>query len=699
MITCRFCGTSNRADATYCSHCGGALHPVAASSAAGSSVYARSPQASPNATHVPTNGTGRLPPQARLAGRYLVLKNVGQGGMAAVYKATDLRSGSTVAIKEMSQDGLSPSDLTEALASFRSEAKMLASLRHPNLPRVYESFEERARQYLVMEFIDGETLEQRQQRSSGALPQPAVLGWARQLCDVLTYLHSRKPPIVFRDLKPANIMLTPQGQIKLIDFGIARVFAPGRVQDTQVLGTPGFAPPEQYGKAQTDARADVYALGCTLYQLLTGYDPATTPFNLPPMHSRNPAVSPVVQVAIERATKLDRDARYPSVDAFARDLLAGRGAPRTTMAHTAVNPGTTAKTAAASAARAAPANMAAIVVVQPHDVDFGRLTGGQRGTLAITISGQNGALVRGQIKSLVPWLTMDRDRFNGASTIVQLNAETSLLAGTGKQKTTLQIICDNQQLYVPVQVDINPAPARPMKQPRQAAPAPAANTAVKRRPLPSKYAPPARSRSRLPRFATSAVLAFALGGETLLQGRQAITQISAHPLTAPLALGLLMLAALLAGVGAVIGAGGRHWRGRFGTALIGALAGLAAALIVSGPWFWFGLSAVLTHAVTIPTSVLVLLPLLASLGGALGADQFHSRWMLATWGFISRNAPIAITVAGVLGGAYLGYMVTRGAFFGCLAPVGIIVGVLLGVAIARPTARLFRRPVRVRMRP
>ncbi|MGH2516515.1 MAG: protein kinase domain-containing protein, partial [Ktedonobacterales bacterium] len=307
MGTCRFCGTSNRADATFCGHCGGALKPVAMPSAAGASVYARSAQSAANggSMHAPINSTGRLPPQAHLAGRYLVLKNVGQGGMAAVYKATNLRSGATVAIKEMSQDGLSPSDLAEALASFRSEAKMLADLRHPNLPRVYESFEDNTRQYLVMEFIDGETLEQRQQRANGAaLPQAEVLGWARQLCDVLTYLHNRKPPIIFRDLKPANIMLTPNGQIKLIDFGIARVFAPGRVHDTQVLGTPGFAPPEQYGKAQTDVRADLYALGCTLYQLLTGYDPATTPFNLPPMHSRNAAISPVVQVAIERATKL-----------------------------------------------------------------------------------------------------------------------------------------------------------------------------------------------------------------------------------------------------------------------------------------------------------------------------------------------------------------------------------------------------------
>ncbi|HLY32670.1 MAG TPA: protein kinase, partial [Ktedonobacterales bacterium] len=127
-------------------------------------------------------------------------------------------------------------------------------------------------------------------------------------------------PIIFRDLKPANIMVTADDHIKLIDFGIARVFSPNRTRDTQALGTPGYAPPEQYGKAQTDARADIYALGCTLYQMLSGYDTSRTPFALPPLHTRNPLVSPHIQLAIEKATRLDRDQRFRTMRDFKEAL-------------------------------------------------------------------------------------------------------------------------------------------------------------------------------------------------------------------------------------------------------------------------------------------------------------------------------------------------------------------------------------------
>jgi hypothetical protein len=354
-VKCQYCGTANRQGSHYCSYCGGAFaapakaqanrkakaraaqpapaavgasaghSPSAAPSAAPASVRP-TPAVSPTPTPRPTNATGSLPPQTRLNRRYLVLQTVGQGGMAAVYRALDTRTNGQVAIKEMSQDGLAPDEEAEALEAFHAEAAMLQRLRHRNLPRVIEYFSESTRHYLVMEFVEGQTLEQRQQAAGGkALPEAEVLGWAAQLCDVLTYLHTQRPPIIFRDLKPANIMLTPQGQIKLIDFGIARVFHPGRIKDTQVLGTPGYAPPEQYGKAQTDPRADLYALGVTLYQLLTGYDPASTPFTLPPAHSRNPSLSPYIQAALEHATQLSRDARYPTVDAFARDLLRPEG--------------------------------------------------------------------------------------------------------------------------------------------------------------------------------------------------------------------------------------------------------------------------------------------------------------------------------------------------------------------------------------
>jgi len=312
MIACPYCGTQNRSDATYCNNCGGALTST--------TPPASQPTAQTGAPR-PPHGTGRLPTQSRLAGRYLIGKKVGEGGMAAVYQATDTRTNETVAVKEMGQDGLTPQEVKEALDAFRFEADTLMRLRHPNLPRVYAHFFEGARHYLVMEFIDGQTVEQRLIDAKGSLPEVEVMGWAEQLCSALTYLHAQRPPIIFRDLKSSNVMVTRAGKVKLIDFGIARVFAPGRTRDTQILGTPGFAPPEQYGKAQTDARADVYALGCTLYQLLSNYDPATTPFALPPLNTRNAKVSPHIQLAIERATKLDRDQRFQSVAEFEQSLL------------------------------------------------------------------------------------------------------------------------------------------------------------------------------------------------------------------------------------------------------------------------------------------------------------------------------------------------------------------------------------------
>lgn len=330
MLTCQFCGQKNPVGALFCDGCGGALTSAVAAQAS-AQAQAQAVKATAQATaqrqaiHASQAsshfGTGRLPPRTILGKRYLIFKTVGQGGMAAVYQATDTRANKPVAIKEMSQDGLAPDELRESLESFAAEARLLKGLNHENLPKVYDSFSENARHYLVMEFIDGQTLEQRLTGARAPLPEADVLRWAAQLCAALAYLHTRKPPIIFRDLKPANIMLTPQGKIKLIDFGIARIFTPNRKRDTQALGTPGYAPPEQYGSAQTDPRADVYALGATLYQLLTNYDVSKTPFALPPLQTRNPAISPHVRLAIERAIRLDRNQRFATIADFQRDLF------------------------------------------------------------------------------------------------------------------------------------------------------------------------------------------------------------------------------------------------------------------------------------------------------------------------------------------------------------------------------------------
>jgi hypothetical protein len=262
------------------------------------------------------NQTGRLSPQSLLQQRYIIVAQAGRGGMGAVYVAADSRVGNRrVAIKEMSQANLSEEDLPEATARFQQEAMMLGSLSHPNLPRIYDAFSENSRSYLVMDYIEGQTLFEILKEAHGQpLPVSQVLLYARQLCDVLSYLHQHNPPIIFRDVKPTNIMITETGHVFLIDFGIARFFKEGQQQDTILLGSPGYAPPEQHGTAQTSPRSDIYGLGATLHYCLTGRDPyhATDRFSFPPVRSYNPQVPQELDQLLQRMLAHDERARPAS---------------------------------------------------------------------------------------------------------------------------------------------------------------------------------------------------------------------------------------------------------------------------------------------------------------------------------------------------------------------------------------------------
>ncbi len=260
-LSCPSCGTAYHPGARFCSHCAQALPTQ------------------------PASATGLLPLNRLLKGRYRLVSQVGKGGFGAVYKAEDTELGDRqVAIKEMSQRGLAPDQLATLTEAFKSEALLLAKLVHPNLPRIYEQFAEGGRWYLVMDFIEGQTLEQYLNLLvDGRLPVRTALQLGAQLASVLDYLHTRQPPIIFRDLKPSNILLGPESQVYLIDFGIARLFKPGQTRDTMAFGSLGYAPPEQYGKAQTTVQSDIYSLGAVLHQALSGHDPAETPLTFAPL--------------------------------------------------------------------------------------------------------------------------------------------------------------------------------------------------------------------------------------------------------------------------------------------------------------------------------------------------------------------------------------------------------------------------------
>ncbi len=265
---CTNCGAANQQQAAYCFACGQSL------------------QAQVDTTPISTATVGSLAPGHLLKERYRIIAQIGSGGMGTVYKAKDtLFDDHLVAVKELSQSGLSAQEMVEATTAFKREAHLLVGLNHPNLPKIQDYFADAGRWYLVMDFIEGETLETYlTQRTGGYLPVNEALDIGMQLCIALDYLHTRQPPIIFRDLKPGNVMRTPDGRLYLIDFGIARHFHPGKVKDTIALGSVGYAAPEQYGKAQTTPRADIFSLGAVLYELLTGADPSQALFQFAPLH-------------------------------------------------------------------------------------------------------------------------------------------------------------------------------------------------------------------------------------------------------------------------------------------------------------------------------------------------------------------------------------------------------------------------------
>lgn len=264
-----------------------------------------------------------------LQGRYRIERMLGSGGMSTVYLALDLRFAQVrrlCAVKEMVSHIPDPRMRALAQQSFAREAALLATLSHPAIPKIYDYFVEGERSYLVMEYIPGQDLETLLRRTEGMLPVEEVVNWAVQICDVLHYLHSQQPPIIFRDLKPSNIMVDPQGRVFLVDFGIAKVLQAGK--RGTMIGTEGYSPPEQY-RGVADPRTDIYALGATLHHLLTRQDPRLEPpfsFHERPIRRINPAVPEALAQVVMRALEYDPDRRFQSALEMKQALLAALGA-------------------------------------------------------------------------------------------------------------------------------------------------------------------------------------------------------------------------------------------------------------------------------------------------------------------------------------------------------------------------------------
>lgn len=276
-IICNNCNISNKDEALYCNKCGIRLSEI-------------------------TLTEGKI-----LDKRYEILELIKTGGMGAVYKARDERLTQICAVKELLSSSIDDGEY--AVKRFHEEAKILASLRHSNLPRVIDHFTENGKYYLVMDFIDGQDLETILKSNKDGLNEDKVIEYTKQLLDVLIYLHSQNPPVVYRDLKPSNIMVqTCDGRIILIDFGIARTVRPGSLTQKTGIGTEGYISPEQY-TGKPEPASDIYSLGATIHHLVTGQKPLI-PFNFRPVKELKPGITEEFHNIIMKSLQMKPEARF-----------------------------------------------------------------------------------------------------------------------------------------------------------------------------------------------------------------------------------------------------------------------------------------------------------------------------------------------------------------------------------------------------
>jgi serine/threonine protein kinase len=252
-----------------------------------------------------------------LNNRFRIRRVIASGGMSTVYEVDDQRLSGRWALKELHTISQDSEEQATIQQQFKKEAEILSQLTHPNLAKVVDYFFEDGREFLVEDFVEGKDLLSLYEVTD-EFSEEQVTSWALQVCECLIYIHGRG--IVYRDLKPSNILLTEDGTVKLLDFGIARMYTAGKEQDTIIMGTPGFSPPEQYGKSQTDARSDIFSLGATIHFLLSRQDPGGNPFVFQPLRALNPKVSRKLEALVSRATRTNPDERFQSALEF-RDAL------------------------------------------------------------------------------------------------------------------------------------------------------------------------------------------------------------------------------------------------------------------------------------------------------------------------------------------------------------------------------------------
>ena len=384
--------------------------------------------------------TARLGVGQVLSGRYKVERILGEGGMGAVYLVSDSRlPKQSWAIKEMTDTFSDPGERAEAQEAFKSEAELLSQLKHVNLPRITDSFVEAGRQYLVMDYVEGETLERVLQKR-GRLSVGEALDVAVQVAEVLEYLHGRPRPVIFRDLKPANVILSPDGTARLIDFGIARFFQSGKTADTRALGTPGYAAPEQYGRGQSDARTDLYALGATLHEALSGVDPAQEPFRFAPLRTLNPEVPEALEGIVARAVALSPEERFPDAAAFRRALEEMRHLPE-------------AFAKLPERLRTGPLPPPPFNRFEPERLELGRHRYGETIRSRVLLRGA----VDGTVKGSDPWILVSPGKVQGRDVPLEVTVQTTRLGMGGRHTGSVLYQGSLGRERLGLEVEVEPA--------------------------------------------------------------------------------------------------------------------------------------------------------------------------------------------------------------------------------------------------
>lgn len=373
-----------------------------------------------------------------LAGRYIIEGVLGQGGMGAVYLVSDVRiPDKKWAVKELWDFG-DPDTRQLIQSQFKKEASILGSLDHKNLPRITDFFVDSNKEYLVMDYIEGCTLEEFIKKQDKPLPVDMTVNILMQLMDVLEYLHSQSPPIIFRDLKPANVMIKPDGDVKLIDFGIARIFSAGKQKDTIVMGTPGFAAPEQYGTRQSDARSDVYGLGAVIYFLLTMQDPADDPFKFDPPSKYNSQISKRLENALLKCVQMDPEHRFGSVAELRKYLFGERKDP-------------TSELLSLLEGSKENESISSKIKVNPEALRFNPVRRGAKLKGSFQLLGNVPPL---KAASDSPWIQVQPSKIRGINPVVNVTVNTKNLTGTRTYKGGIILKGSDFSKIIPVYVDI-----------------------------------------------------------------------------------------------------------------------------------------------------------------------------------------------------------------------------------------------------